>query len=303
MTETNGTTNGVEGNAQKLHQRLNPWARRDDHSEGTVLGYKILTLVTWIVLVVNGAVYTFTAPGEGKLTRRTIWGQNSAHPTPFSLNSIIASIYWVLLFILQLGYCYHLYHQDKTFVAAAANVGSHFVVNNLMLFGFLHLWCRSWFWLGEILLIINFFNLTFAYFRHPTTPRIIHIATITGPYAWNWVALFWCGAAMVNAQSLPARIAANIFIWSIFVFGLFFLVVFKDYTMGFALSVLCASLGVSQFLTKVIALQWIFAFVIMGVLFVLSLGIGVPGYFGKEPFKRGEVVSEDRERAPLLADE
>jgi hypothetical protein len=145
-----------------------------------------------------------------------------------------------VLFILQLGYCYHLYHQDKTYVAAAANVGSHFVINNLMLFGFLHLWCRSWFAIAEVLLIINFINLTFAYFRHPTTPRVIHIATISGPYAWNWVALFWCGAAMVHASSLPARIAANIFIWAIFLFGLFFLAVYKDYTMGFALSVLCA---------------------------------------------------------------
>jgi hypothetical protein len=63
------------------------------------------------------------------------------------------------------------------------------------------------------------------------------------------------------------------------------------------------ALGVSQFLTKVIALQWIFAFVIMAVLFVLSLAVGVPGFLGKDPFKRGEVVSEDRERAPLLADE
>jgi hypothetical protein len=40
----------------------------------------------------------------------------------------------------------------------------------------------------------------------------------------------------------------------------------------------------------------------MGLLFVVSLAVGVPGIFGKEPFKRGEIVSEDRERAPLLAD-
>lgn len=146
----------------------------------------------------------------------------------------------VVLFILQIGYVYHLYHQDKVYVAAAANLGSHFVVNNLLLFGFLHLWCRSLFWLGEILLIINFVNLTFAYFRHPTTPRVIHIATLSGPYAWTWVALLWNGAAMVNAHTLAARIVANIFIWSIFGFGLFFLVIYKDYTMGFSLSVLSA---------------------------------------------------------------
>jgi len=41
----------------------------------------------------------------------------------------------------------------------------------------------------------------------------------------------------------------------------------------------------------------------MGILFFLSLAVGVPGLLGKDPFKRGEIVSEDRERAPLLADE
>lgn len=41
----------------------------------------------------------------------------------------------------------------------------------------------------------------------------------------------------------------------------------------------------------------------MGVLFVVSLAVGVPGLIGQDPFKRGEIVSEDRERAPLLADQ
>lgn len=40
----------------------------------------------------------------------------------------------------------------------------------------------------------------------------------------------------------------------------------------------------------------------MALLFIVSLAVGVPGIFGKEPFKRGEIVGEDRERAPLLAE-
>ena len=78
----------------------------------------------------------------------------------------------------------------------------------------------------------------------------------------------------------------------------------QDYTMGFALSVLTASLGVGQFLTKAIAFQWIFAFIIMGILFLATLVIGVPGIFGKElSFRRdGDVVPADQERAPLLDD-
>jgi len=124
---------------------------------------------------------------------------------------------------------------------------------------------------------------------------------VSGPLAWNFVALYWCGAVAIDGYhaGLPARIVANIFIWGILVYGLFFLVAYKDYTMGFNLSVLAAAIGVSQFLTRAIAIQWIFAFVIMALLFLASLAVS----FGQDPFKRGEIVSEDRERAPLLADE
>jgi hypothetical protein len=79
----------------------------------------------------------------------------------------------------------------------------------------------------------------------------------------------------------------------------------QDYTIGFALSILTASLGVGQFFTKAIAFQWIFAFVIMGVLFVATVGIALPGIFGKEfTFRREQnVVPADQERAPLLDDQ
>jgi hypothetical protein len=63
--------------------------------------------------------------------------------------------------------------------------------------------------------------------------------------------------------------------------------------------------GVGQFLTKphLFQLQWIFAFAIGGLLFVLSLAVGMPGLLGRDLVPRGAVVSEDQERAPLLADE
>jgi len=112
------------------------------------------------------------------------------------------------------------------------------------------------------------------------------------------------GAAMVNSRSLPARILANIAIWGILAYGLFFLVVFKDYTMGFALSILTVALGAHQFLVKSISLQWIFAFIIMALLFISTLAIAIPEAFGREfNFGRqGPGATEDRERAPLLED-
>ena len=47
---------------------------------------------------------------------------------------------------------------------------------------------------------------------------------------------------MVNAHNLAARILANIAIWGILGYGLFFLVAFKDYTIGFELSILSAGM-------------------------------------------------------------
>ena len=72
--------------------------------------------------------------------------------------------------------------------------------------------------------------------------------------------------------------------------------------MGFALSVLSASLGVAQFHRQVVAFQWIFAFTIMAVLFIFTLIVAVPAWTGKElPWGRRQAAN-DTERAPLLAD-
>ena len=88
------------------------------------------------------------------------------------------------------------------------------------------------------MLIANLFNLTLLYFRHSKTPLFVHVPIVSAPYAWNYVAILWDGAAAVNARNLPARILANIAIWGILVIGAFFILTFKDYTMGFCFAVL-----------------------------------------------------------------
>lgn len=49
----------------------------------------------------------------------------------------------------------------------------------------------------------------------------------SGPLAWTFVALYWNGAIAVGAHNLAARIVANVAIWGILVYGLFFLAVYK----------------------------------------------------------------------------
>lgn len=51
---------------------------------------------------------------------------------------------------------------------------------------------------------------------------------------------------MVGAQSLPARILANVAIWSILLYGIFFMGAFKDYTIGIELAILSACAFDSQ---------------------------------------------------------
>ncbi|KAI9741481.1 MAG: hypothetical protein M1818_004287 [Claussenomyces sp. TS43310] len=287
---------------ERLHQ-INPFSKRDSHNANSIIAYKVLTIVSWLLVVLSSVYYTFDAPRDDVYARRTIWGQNRHYHTAFALNSLIASIYWIVLFVLQVGYVWHLFSTNLEYVNAAASVGSHFIANNLLQFAFVMLFVRSHFIWAEIILIINFFNLSSLYFRHPTYPRFIHIPVVSGPLAWTFIAIYWNGAIMVNAHTLPARILANIAIWGILVYALFFLTAYKDYTMGFALATLTASLGVGQFLRQVIAFQWIFAFTIMATIFVCTLVIAAPGIFGKEiSFRREAGVPADQERAPLLDD-
>lgn len=277
----------------------NPFSKKESHSSSSVLTYKILTLLTWILSIVVTVYYSVHEPHDGFTIRKRIWDQNYLYPTAFTQNSIITSIFWIVLFILQAGYIGHLFSSNSDVVHAAASVGSHFILNNLFHFGFVMLFVRSHFHWAELLLVLNFFNLTFLYFRHNTYPRFIHTPVVSAPLAWTFVAIYWNGAIMVpHPHSLVARIFGNIFIWAILAYGGFFIVVYKDYTMGFSLSVLAASIGVAQFLRQVIALQWIFAFVIMALLFISTVTVAVPAWTGR--FKRAPVA--DQERAPLLND-
>jgi hypothetical protein len=144
------------------------------------------------------------------------------------MNSVIGSIYWIVLFVLQAGYIGHLFSKKPEVVNAAASVGSHFILNNLFHFAFVMLFVRSHFIWAEVMVILNFFNLSSLYFRHNKYPRFIHLPVVSGPLAWTFVAIYWNGALMLHhPDHVVARIFGNIFIWSILVYGGFFIVIYK----------------------------------------------------------------------------
>jgi hypothetical protein len=200
-----------------------------------------------------------------------------------------------------------LFSRNATFVKEAAAVGSHFILFNLLQFAWIMLWTRSHYWLSELILVINWCQLVALYFRHSTTPRWVHLPAVAMPLTWVEFALFWNGAVMVHCETLACRILANVAVWNFLCFALFFLFVFKDYHVGFSMAFLMAGLGLGQFETKAFGIQWIFAFTIMAIVFVVTLIVAVPGIFGRETgieagHEHPHTAGSDRERAPLLED-
>lgn len=279
----------------------NPFSRDRDAHYANLQTYRILTTLSFLLNIVPTFYYTFAVPTDGSYKRSTLFGESDMHPTPFTLNRIFVSIYWDGLWLFQVGYLWHLFSRTEDLKKAASAVGSHFITFNLLQFAFVMLFTRAHFVWAEVALVANFIQQAMLYFRHPTTPRFIHIPVVSLPLTWLFFAVLWNGAIMVHCHDLLCRIVANISVWGIAVYALFFLVVYKDYSIGFATSFLAAGLGVSQFLTKVIALQWIFAFTVMGIVFVATLVVCVPSIFGTADV-RSDLERNDRERAPLLAD-
>jgi len=295
----------------------NPFSRDREGTQRNVTAYKALTIFTFLLNLVFSIMYASNAPGDGAHARHghlhhgphnhRILDSNY-EPTPFTPSYIFVSIYWITLFILQIGYIWHLFSENETYVRSAAAVGSHFILFNLLQFAWIMLWTRDWPILSELILIANFFQLLALYFRHSATPRWVHVPVVAMPLTWIEFAIFWNGAVMVHCRDFPCRIVANVFIWSFLFYALFFLLVFKDWTIGFCTAFLLAGLGVGQFPVKIFALQWIFAFTIMSIVFVFSLIIAIPGIFGRETgleagHEHHHTVGADRERAPLLADD
>ncbi|KAG6039461.1 hypothetical protein E4U41_002503 [Claviceps citrina] len=227
----------------------NPFRRRESHSGGSIVAYKILTLLTWLLSVVVSVYYVLHAPGDGTaVRRRRIWDQINVYPTVFTIEPVGGDMYWLILFVLQLAYVAYLFSRKQEVVHMAASVGSHFVLNNLLHSAFVMLLVRSHFVWAEVMLVANFANLSGLHFRHGTAvPRLVLAAVASVPLAWTFVALYLNGALMVHhPQSLVARNFGNVFVWSILAYGAFFIVAFKDYTMGYALSFLSIAVRVAQ---------------------------------------------------------
>lgn len=233
--------------------------------------------------------------------------------TPFTSNIFIIFIFWAILYIHQVLFVLQYLipgpgeqrsGESRSSRLNVANVvGYHFTVFNFLTFFWSYLFSRGHYILSELVVVVNFLNVLMLYFVHKTYAVkdfpsfiVIHLPTAALPMTWLFYLLFWNGAVVFRASSgFVARVLANIFIWNFLLVPMFFLVVFADWGTGLAGSFLTLGIGFGQLFTKVFSLQWIFAFIISGLLFFFSLvtvaGLGT---------KASVVTDNTAERAPLL---
>ncbi|KKA28537.1 hypothetical protein TD95_002240 [Thielaviopsis punctulata] len=289
----------------------NPFQRRSSYSDSEIMQYRIWTAVSFLLSAVTTLAYVLHPLDS---SAHPIWWWNKQFRTAFTLNPVIVSVYWLALYVNQASYLSSLWNAsaNETAIQGAA-LGSHFIVNNILTFVITLLFSHGHFLSALILQIINLFNLTVLYHRHRNYARWLHWPVVSGPLAWTIIAILWTGAIVAPwSDALILRIMGNVAIWAILLIGLFFLGVYGDYTMGFSLAVLTWALAMGQFWEKIIALQWIFAFVIMGVLFLASFAVAIPIWTGRQVAwlngaeEQGRIAASqgsEGERRPLIGEQ
>lgn len=221
--------------------------------------------------------------------------------TPFTANILFVFAYWIFTYISQLFYLANVYAPgSELYGNESIAIGWHFSLFNILQVLWSYFFSKGHFVLSEIVLIINFFNLLSLYVSHKTYAKrpvskwfLVHIPITVLPLVWVFYAIFWNGAVMVGgATSLAARILANVFIWDFLLVPALYLVLYRDWAIGLAFAYISFGIAFSQFLGHIIALQWIFALVIGGLLTLGSLIVAVT--------PASETPIADAERAPLL---
>lgn len=74
---------------------VNPFARRESYPVRAVWTYKLLSIISWLAVVVTSVYYSFREPEDDtEEGRHTIWEVNRLYFTPFAMNATILAIYW-----------------------------------------------------------------------------------------------------------------------------------------------------------------------------------------------------------------
>lgn len=230
--------------------------------------YEYLNLISLVVSILTNIKYSLGRSGGDRVGF-----------TPFTGNIIILFVYWGILHLLQLSFTVEYYYNKKKLDIKDA-LSNHLVLFNLLQFIWIELFAHKYYILAELIVIINFLNIVVLYnslktykIKELNEYFLVHFSVTALPFSWLLYALFWNGAVVVGSNSLAARIVANVFIWDFLLVPGFNLVVFRDWAVGLSSSLIVLALAFGQLFTKLFALQWIFAFVISGLLFLSSVAV------------------------------
>ncbi|UNI16712.1 hypothetical protein JDV02_003126 [Purpureocillium takamizusanense] len=183
----------------------------------------------------------------------------------------------VVLFLAQFGHLGHFFCDNDAYTNSAASTAAHVVTNNVLHVAFVLLFCHSFFYSAEVILILNFVNLSALYFRQGPHARSVQHLPSSGPLAWTFVSIYWNLAIALAHRGVETQIFGLIFIWSPLGYGLFAFIAYKDVTMIMCLGILAAATGVGQLSIKAKLAHLIPPFLVAGLLLVLCLLAAIAG--------------------------
>lgn len=269
-------------------------------SSSALTGSKITISITYALSLFATFFYLFPV-------------QNSKHfITPFSCSLIVTILYWLVtlavqfLFIVKTLFNENVSQSNKTNIIAI--VGPHFAVSNLIQFFWCYFFSKKHFLISEVLIIINLINLLMLYFSHKTMSikslsdwLTVHLPITGLPLSWALYAIFWNGACLFHShnKSLLPRLLANIFIWEFLFVPMSLLLLYSDWSVALSTSFLMLGVGFFQLFSRVVALQWAFAFTIAALDFAFSLLTMFSSAIRE--VQTESVSTSSNDQAPLLA--
>lgn len=261
--------------------------------------FKIATIASFILSIYGNVRYLV---GRGHLNDVPF----HVHDTPFTANILMTIGYWIVTYVMQVIFLSNIFVPSEDSLVSSGEVSKisvHFMIFNILQFVWNYLFAHKYWFVSEIVAILNFLNILGLYFSHRTY-RIapfkkwfsIHMPVSALPLSWLFYVIFWNGVVLFNVHKFVGRVICNVLIWDFLIVPGMFLFLFGDYGVGFSSAYILFALSVGQFFTKVFALQWIFALIIGSLLVLLSIVVAV------SPDFRAKKSIPDGEAAPLIAD-
>ena len=133
----------------------------------------------------------------------------------------------IVLFLAQFGHMGQFFSDNEAYAYFAASTAAHFVASNALHAAFVLLFCRSFFYSAEVILILNFVNLSALYFRQGPHARPVQHLPSSAHLAWTFVSIYWNLAIALVHHGVDAKIFGLVFIWSPLFYGLFAFIAYK----------------------------------------------------------------------------